>query len=273
MLVSSSNKLSCATSLLLVTIVTIQLSSSHAFCVVPSNGSAGSLVHRLSKTQLCMGQMNKRNKQADLMKKMQLAKQQAQTDDPSTASSAATANDNNKGLTGTSAALTEEEIKKSNDMKRFEDLLNREGATTRMSDDSYRTEEEELNEATASWKGKGGDRIFEGDPAPAEPFEELVSIGSENALGKAGAERLVPWLHKNVNRHNDYLVIVTDPRSKSTDLRQTMKYLKGQLTPNILAPLDNVHVYRSEWSGGTISSRAGYGPGSPNGDKSGNIAL
>jgi hypothetical protein len=65
----------------------------------------------------------------------------------------------------------------------------------------------------------------------------LVSIGSENALGKAGAERLVPWLHKNVNRQNDYLVIVTDPRSKSTDLRQAMKYLKGQLTPNILARL------------------------------------
>jgi len=169
------------------------------------------------------------------MKKMQLAKQQAQTDGPSAASPAA--NNDNEGLTGTSAAMTEEEIKKSNDMKRFEDLLNREGATTRMSDDSYRTEEEELIEATASWKGKGGDRIFEGDPAPAEPFEELVSIGSENALGKAGAERLVPWLHKNVNRQNDYLVIVTDPRSKSTDLRQAMKYLKGQLTPNILARL------------------------------------
>jgi hypothetical protein len=87
-----------------------------------------------------MGQMNKRNKQADLMKKMQLAKQQKEGDPSSTV------NDNNEDL----QAVTDEEIKKRNDMKRFEELLNKEGATTRMSDDSYRTEEQELNEATAS---------------------------------------------------------------------------------------------------------------------------
>ena len=80
--------------------------------------------------------------------------------------------------------------------------------------------------------GAGVDRFFEGDPAPAEPFQELVSIKSENAIGENGAKRLVPWL-RNTNT-DDYLVILCDPRMKSPELRESVQALKG-LNADILS--------------------------------------
>lgn len=84
-----------------------------------------------------------------------------------------------------------------------------------------------------NFAGSGVDRLFEGDPAPTDCFEELVSIKSENAIGKAGAERLVPWLRKNSARHGDYLLILCDPRIKSPELRQTVQSLRADLTADI----------------------------------------
>jgi len=75
------------------------------------------------------------------------------------------------------------------------------------------------------------DRVFEGDPAPTDCFQELVSIKSENAIGRTGAERLVPWLRKNPSRHDDYLIVLTDPRPKSPELRQTVKNLRAGEIP------------------------------------------
>ena len=77
------------------------------------------------------------------------------------------------------------------------------------------------------------DRIFEGDPAPEDCFEELVSIRSENAIGASGKQRLVPWLHKNAARHGDYLVIISDPRPQSPELRETVKSLLSELPPDV----------------------------------------
>jgi peroxiredoxin len=68
----------------------------------------------------------------------------------------------------------------------------------------------------------GIDRIFEGDPAPTDCFEELVSIKSGNAIGSTGKQRLVPWLHKNPSRHSDFVVIITEPRLKSPELYETV---------------------------------------------------
>jgi hypothetical protein len=82
--------------------------------------------------------------------------------------------------------------------------------------------------------GSGIDRIFEGDPAPEDCFEELVSIKSENAIGETGKQRLVPWLHKNSARHDDYLVIISDPRRQSPELRETVKALLMELPPDIV---------------------------------------
>jgi len=81
--------------------------------------------------------------------------------------------------------------------------------------------------------GSGVDRIFEGDPAPTECFQELVSIKSENAIGAKAAERLIPWLRKNPDRQHDYLVILTEPRMKSPELRQTVQNLFSDLSVDI----------------------------------------
>jgi hypothetical protein len=77
------------------------------------------------------------------------------------------------------------------------------------------------------------DRIFEGDAAPTDCFEDLVSIKSENAIGVTGKQRLIPWLQKNSDRHNAYLVVISDPRQKSPELRDTVKILLAELPMDI----------------------------------------
>lgn len=84
---------------------------------------------------------------------------------------------------------------------------------------------------------KGIERLFEGDPVPVNCFEELINIKTENAIGVQGKERLVPWLAKNPDKHGDYLVIVTDPRPKSTELRGTAANLLAELPADILRRL------------------------------------
>ena len=81
---------------------------------------------------------------------------------------------------------------------------------------------------------KGVDRIFEGDPVMEEPFHDLVMIGNENALGENGTKRLLPWLNKNSAKQTDFLVIISDPRPKSTDLRTAMKSME-KVPSNILS--------------------------------------
>ena len=81
--------------------------------------------------------------------------------------------------------------------------------------------------------GLGADRIFEGDPAPVECFEELVSVKSGNAIGVLGKERLLPWLRKNAERQKDYLVVLTDPRRKSLELQQTIKNIQAEVPVDI----------------------------------------
>lgn len=76
-------------------------------------------------------------------------------------------------------------------------------------------------------KGSGIDRLFEGDNAPLDPLEDLLIPQSGNALGKAGADRLLA---------NDFLVILTDPRAKSSELRLTIPSLTS-LPKDLLAKL------------------------------------
>ena len=80
---------------------------------------------------------------------------------------------------------------------------------------------------------RGVDRIFEGDPAPEDPFQDLLNIESGNALGEAGVKTLLPWLSNNSAKQTDYLVILTDPRPKSSEMRSAMRSLV-KLPPNIL---------------------------------------
>ena len=77
--------------------------------------------------------------------------------------------------------------------------------------------------------------MFEGDPAPENPFEELVNLESDNAIGADGAKRLVPWL-RNTNT-NDYLIIFCDPRMNSPQLHEAVQNLKNMLSKDILSRL------------------------------------
>jgi AhpC/TSA family len=90
---------------------------------------------------------------------------------------------------------------------------------------------------TCLYTGAGVNRIYEGDPAPTDCFQELVNIKSENAIGTKGADRLVPWLHRNSDRHDDYTIILTDPRPQSSELRESCKKLVSELPDDLQSRL------------------------------------
>ena len=184
-----------------------------------------------------------RNKQAELQRKLELAKQQQQPQQKN-------------------VPLTEEEIKIRNDKKRFEDLLNSESATAGIMDEfkagAYLTKSQEEEELTSRYGRESKittptaaavNKIYEGDPASVTPFENLVHWKSEKALGVLGAERILPWVKpKSSDKATDYLVVISDPRSNSVELRQTIKTLEKSLPKDILdrlivinadSPLDN----------------------------------
>ena len=180
-------------------------------------------------TALLMGKgLNKaKNKQADLAKKMALAKQQrngADVSEPVNLDESP------------SRRSSDAEIKKRNDRLRFEKLLNAGGSVMgEYAGDNYLTKRQEEDEINAA--RSGADLLFVGDPAPTLCFEELVSIKSEQPIGSGGASRMVPWLRKNELRRNEYLIIISDPRLKSPELRQTMKNLRAELSEDILSRL------------------------------------
>lgn len=181
--------------------------------------------YETTKRTLTSLQMGKkiRNKQAELAQKMKLAKQQAAE---------------KQGLEGSDEQssdklkLSDEEMKEINDRRRFDDLLKQQAVTMNdLSSDGYLSKEQE--EAEMDAVRKGVDLMFEGDPAPSQPFENLASIRGDDALGENGARRLVPWL-KNVNK-SDYLIVICDPRVKSPDLRDAVTNLARELPKPILS--------------------------------------
>jgi peroxiredoxin len=227
--------------------------------------------HRYSSFQrqrdmfLSMGKL--RSRQAELQKKMALAKQQnankPQQDDNELQGTTTTSSSSSPPPSSSpSNKVTEKEMKEINDRKRFEELLkNSQVIPGSGGSDDYMSQEQEEEVIDAYRKlqtrirkycfmymicrwfvlitpfwllllihgflltpGRGVDRLFEGDPAPTEVFQELVSIKSENAIGETGAKRLIPWLRKN----QDYLVVVCDPRVNSPEFRDTMKSSQRQ---------------------------------------------
>lgn len=178
-------------------------------------------------TTTLFGAFNRRNKQADLMKKMQEAKKQK---NPSSG---------DEETEKKKERLTDEEMKAINDRKRFEELLNRESATVNTdfsrTGNSYLTKEQEEEDIAASERGT--DRLFEGDPAPTDPFEHLLSVPNENALSKKGTKKLIPWLNPNSSKQKDYIIVVSDPRVKSPALRKALTNLVSSLNPEMKSRL------------------------------------
>jgi len=169
----------------------------------------------------------------ELAKKMALAKKQKRgggggNDDDG-------GKDEKGGNDGTTTKLSDEEMKEINDRKRFEDLLNSDRGMIAGSEfdpnNSYLTKSQEEEAANAGYRGV--DRIYEGDPAPPEPFEVLVSPDDPSrSIGPKGAKKLYP-----TDGSKDYLVVVTDPREKSTELRSTVASLIKGLPTKVLEKL------------------------------------
>ena len=104
---------------------------------------------RFFTTELSMGKgLNKfKNKQADLKRKLELAKQQKRE---AAGENADETNDGDPSITG----MSDQEIKEMNDRKRFEQLLKQEGAKVLndYTSDSYLNTEQEEEEITAASK-------------------------------------------------------------------------------------------------------------------------
>ena len=201
-------------SLLLVFVLPLR-----GFAVLPSQNERAAL------TRVRMGKSNSRNKQADLLRKMEMAKQQHHPADE-------VVPEGDKQI----LKLTDKQIEEQNDQLRFKELL-KQSATKDLkgySSDGYLNAQQEKEEMLA--QRAGADRIVEGDPAPVECFAELVSIKTEAPIGLDAAERLVPWTGKTSHKH-DFLVCFADPRPKSPELRKTMKKLLTDLPPDELKRL------------------------------------
>jgi len=156
-----------------------------------------------------------RNKQAELAKKLELAKRQR------------------LGAGNENKELTEEEIQQKNDRLRFGEMLKSGGTVSSLNEGMYGdyvSEEQEREDNRAIRSGE--ERKFEDDPAPTDAFEELVSVKTGNMIGKAGASRLIPWLRNDRSRQSEYLIIVTDPRQKSDEFRSTARRLFQKLSSN-----------------------------------------
>jgi len=174
---------------------------------------------------------HKKNKQAELLKKLNNAKEKRENDDGT---------DEPVKISSTSEPrLSDEDMKKANDLKRFEQLLSSNSGTMSYELDgdgtNYLTKKQEEDDIDAGFQRVN--RLFEGDPAPSEPFQDLVSIQTDLALGEAGAKKIVP------SNYNDYLVIISDPRTKSSQLRDLMTIISTGIPNDILS---NIVVINSD---------------------------
>jgi len=170
-----------------------------------------------------MGAFSKRNKQAELKEKMRKAKEQKRAEEPSS-----------------SKPATPQEIKEANDRKRFEELLNSDAATVAMMDEfgetSFQSKSQEEKELMlAATRRLKKDRLFEGDPAPSEPFEQLVNSDTDTKLGPKGTTSLLPWLGSATARK--YLAVLCDPRSQSAQLRESVKEIEASIPIPVLKDL------------------------------------
>jgi len=186
-----------------------------------------------SSTSLQGMKRNKFSKQQELAAKMEEAKRlREQGDGGVTAEEntkeAAPSNDNN-------AQLSDKEIKERNDRQRFADMLENSMTSSSgdLGDGYYLTVEQENENAEAVFKGIN--RLYEGDPAPSSPFTELLNIDNGEPLGQGGMKRLVPWEGSRSASSSDFMIVVTDPRPKSVELRTAMKRLAGALSADMLA--------------------------------------
>ncbi len=188
-----------------------------------------------SSVMFAMNKKNKFNKQKDLAAKMAEAKRQRELAEGGDVPSATSEDDSSKDATSSSGQLSDKEIKLRNDRQRFADMLENSmsSANSDLGDGYYLTVEQENENANAVYRGIT--RLYEGDPAPTSPFVDLLNIETGEPIGQGGMKRLVPWEGSRSASSSDYLIVVTDPRPKSVELRTAMKRLAGGLSNDMLA--------------------------------------
>ena len=76
------------------------------------------------------------------------------------------------------------------------------------------------------------DHLQEGDIARRRHFESLISVTTKQPLGPMAAAQLVPWVPPYLSR---YLIILADPRKQSPELRSALQFLKSSTAPSILS--------------------------------------
>ena len=179
-----------------------------------------------------MNKRNKFNKQKDLAAKMEEAKRLRELAESGDSGAAVSAIEDS---TKESQPLSDKEIKLRNDRQRFADMLENSMTSSDgdLGDGYYLTVEQENENADAVFRGIT--RLYEGDPAPTNPFTELLNIENGEPLGKGGVKRLVPWEGSKSASSSDYMIVITDPRPKSVELRTVMKRVVGGFSNDLLS--------------------------------------
>jgi len=77
-------------------------------------------------------------------------------------------------------------------------------------------------------------RRLEGQLISTDPFTSLVYAESGDKLRETGLRKVIPWLNENPSKHEDYFVVISDPRNKSLELRDLMKNFSYKLPKDIL---------------------------------------
>ncbi len=230
---------STAAAAITMTVFAAASSSTLAFTapsVAGSHLTRGDGTTTTSSLFLAMNKRNKFNKQQELAAKMEEAKrlrELAETGGDGAAAASTTDNTSNDA-TSSSEQLSDKEIKLRNDRQRFADMLENSMTSSNgdLGDGYYLTVEQENENADAVFRGIT--RLYEGDPAPTSPFTELLNIDNGEPLGQGGMKRLVPWEGSRSASSSDFMIVVTDPRPKSSELRTAMKRLAGGLSNDLL---------------------------------------
>jgi hypothetical protein len=273
---SSGNRFRSTTTILLLFVVLgCYCEQTVAFVVVPAADQHQqkfliSTTTAYRSSHLFMGGFNKaQNKQAELARKMQLAKTKAQNDDnPQQEASPLTNNNNNPD-----DIIDPEEVKRLEERSEFAKLLlakknyqppppeptsswSAESTFTQSTSFGQRrppptTDMPHIHKVRAKDLKKSKKRkqsaveaeseetekrllcLQEGDIAQRRHFEKLIALESSQPLGAMEAAMLVPWVPPYI--HN-YLVVLADPRKQSSDLRQSIQYLTSSSSSSNLEP-------------------------------------
>jgi len=216
--------------------MTLLVSSCHAFCPT-------TLRSFRAPFQPCMakGLNRARNKQAEILKKMELAKKQNKE------GTSSTSDDNEQDQDAIHRQQQEQEY----DRLLFAELLAKsqpiasEKTFTDLSADITRTSNKSKVKAKQVKRKKKSLKqqsnveqvekdvpLQQGDIAKRRHFESLVELSTSKPLGAAAAAQLVPWVPPYLS---DYLVVICDARRQSGDLRQALQYLTSNLSSDVIS--------------------------------------